>query len=143
MQLFNYNQLFLFHGNLCYQQNFEKGNWPFFQTDTRGPVDKCGPHKKSGFYCKLKHLENMEKVLPCVSAHNPDLRKGKKFRISVIPVLREVCKTKYVLTEQHYSQSVKTSLLLFLFISSLNEIDLHSVQCELTKQPINVFLLSI
>ena len=50
----------------------------FFQTDTKGPGDKCWPHNSGRFYGKLKHLENLEKVLPCVATHNPDLRKGKK-----------------------------------------------------------------
>ena len=74
----------------------------------------------------------MEKVLPCVSIHNPDLRKGKKlvweklpsvrqdyvtsldspaqrkwvlFRIFVIPVLREICKTKQREKRKRYSLS--------------------------------------
>ena len=72
------NRKFVFHRNLRNQQNFEKGNWPLFQTDTKGPGDKCGPHNNSRFYGKFKHLENMEEVLPRVFTHNPDLRKGKK-----------------------------------------------------------------
>ena len=84
MQLFNYDQLFVFRRSLHYQQNFDKGSWPFFQTDTKGPGDKCGPHNNSRFYGKLKHLENMEKVLPCVSIHNPDLRKAKKISLGKI-----------------------------------------------------------
>ena len=82
----------------------------------------------------------MEKVLPCVSIHNPDLRKAKKLvweklpsvrpdyvtsldspaerkcvllRNFVIPVLREICKTKQREKRKRYSQSVKTSLFLF------------------------------
>ena len=75
----------------------------------------------------------MEKVLPCVSIHNPDLRKAKKlvweklpsvrqdyvtsldspaqrkWVLFVIPVLREICKTKQREKRKRYSQSVKTS----------------------------------